>query len=105
MMAEEQQMPQIPTEFKYFDISAEEWMKRMTESLMIWFFTARLMIDSAYRFLTLVMVTLGLSSTEECPPLFGSMWDAYTLRNYWGYVLSFRLLLIPPWRRFLHFAY
>jgi hypothetical protein len=96
-MVEERQTSQLPTEFKYFGISLEEWRKRMTESVMTWFFTARLMIDSAYRLLTVVIVTLGLSSSEECPPLFGSMWDAYTLRNYWGYALSFCFLLVPWW--------
>lgn len=29
-------------------------------------------------------VTLGLSSPAECPPLYGSFSDAYTIRRFWG---------------------
>lgn len=31
-------------------------------------------------------VLLGLSSPADCPPLYGSFSEAYTIRRFWGYV-------------------
>lgn len=33
-----------------------------------------------------VAVLLGLSSPADCPPLYGSFSEAYTIRRFWGYV-------------------
>lgn len=33
-----------------------------------------------------VAVSLGLSSPADCPPLYGSFSEAYTIRRFWGYV-------------------
>ena len=41
-------------------------------------------IDSMYRVLSIVHVGFGLSNPEEWPPLFGSIWDAYSIGRFWG---------------------
>lgn len=40
-------------------------------------------------------VSLGLSSPDDCPPLYGSFSEAYTIRRFWGSVLlqNFSILL------------
>jgi hypothetical protein len=68
----------------FLDATAEQREARIAVSLMTWFIVARLIIDSVYRLLSLVFVGIRLSSPSNWPPFFGSMWDAYTLRNYWG---------------------
>lgn len=35
----------------------------------------------------IVAVSLGLSSPNDCPPLYGSFSEAYTIRRFWGLVL------------------
>lgn len=34
----------------------------------------------------IVAVLLGLCSPADCPPLYGSFSEAYTIRHFWGYV-------------------
>jgi hypothetical protein len=72
------------TEYAYFNATAEQWVFRVTSSIMSWFLGARAIIDCFYRIYSIVMVGTNLALTEEFPPHFGSMWDAYTIRNYWG---------------------
>lgn len=36
---------------------------------------------------TIVAVSFGLSSPDDCPPLYGSFSEAYTIRRFWGSVL------------------
>ncbi|KAJ5087450.1 hypothetical protein N7456_011066 [Penicillium angulare] len=62
----------------------EIWIKRLVLSLMAGFISTRILIDAHYRFSSLVFVGLGLDVPDNWPPLFGTMADAYTLRNYWG---------------------
>ena len=71
-------------ELLFFDATAEQRGSRIAVSLMTWYIVARLIIDSVYRLLSVVFVGSGVSSPQDWPPFFGSMWDAYTLRNYWG---------------------
>jgi hypothetical protein len=75
-------------EFKYWDISWQEWVNRLATSLFTTFLAARTLVDTAYRCGSLVAVALGFSLPAEWPPLFGSLRDAYTVRGYWGSVIS-----------------
>jgi hypothetical protein len=72
------------TEYKYFDATTEQWIMRVSSSVMSWFIGARVIIDCFYRIYSIAFVGTGLALPEEFPPHFGSMWDAYTIRNYWG---------------------
>lgn len=77
------------TQFLFWGATSEQWMARIKISLIGWFVVSRLLIDATYRICSIVAVVLGGSSPEVWPPFFGSMWDAYTIRGFWGYVLSF----------------
>ncbi|OAX78874.1 hypothetical protein ACJ72_06815, partial [Emergomyces africanus] len=82
---EESQMLYGPgSEFAYLSATKEQWIARISTSLVSNFIMSRMMIDSVSRLTSIIFVGLGLSSPSEWPPLFNSMWDAYTLRNYWG---------------------
>ncbi|PFH47757.1 hypothetical protein AMATHDRAFT_151394 [Amanita thiersii Skay4041] len=43
-------------------------------------------IDLPHRLLSIFSVATGLSDPEDCKPLFGSFFDAYSLTNIWGRV-------------------
>jgi len=43
-----------------------------------------LILDMEYRVFSLVGVSLGISKPRDWPDLFGSPWDAWTLRGLWG---------------------
>lgn len=43
----------------------------------------RLSFDIPYRIASIAAVACGVS-TVNFPPLFGSIWDVYSLRNFWG---------------------
>ncbi|KAF5130922.1 Acetyltransferase pyr8 [Metarhizium anisopliae] len=72
------------TRFDYREVRAVEWPRYVFMALFSWFVVARVLIDASYRAAALVAVGLGGSSPEDWPPLFGSMWMAFTLRNFWG---------------------
>lgn len=67
-----------------WSVSAEKWIERAITNIITWFIVARLILDYQYRFRSILCVGLGLDSPANCPPAFGSMADAYTIRNYWG---------------------
>jgi hypothetical protein len=71
-------------EFRYVDATPEEWMAKLFGSILNLFIVSRLSVDMMFRLQALVAVGFALSSPEDWPPSFGSMWDAYTLRNFWG---------------------
>lgn len=41
-------------------------------------------LDSTYRIFAIIAVSLGLSAPESNPPCFGSLADAYSVRQFWG---------------------
>lgn len=43
---------------------------------------------------SIISVATGMSKVEDWPPLFGSWFDAYTVRRFWGYVKLVLLCLI-----------
>jgi len=46
-----------------------------------------------YTIVSIIFVAAGLSEPRDCPHIFGSPLNAYTLRKCWGYVLTIYLLL------------
>jgi hypothetical protein len=72
------------TEYLYLNATAEQWGARVVSTLVGWFVVNRILLDTILRPLSLLSVGIGISSPSDWPPFFGSMWDAYTLRNYWG---------------------
>ncbi|KAJ5592818.1 hypothetical protein N7537_009722 [Penicillium hordei] len=65
-------------------VPLEQWAERIATHLSIWFVVNRLISDLAYRVLSILFVGIGLDSPADWPPAFGSMLDAFTLRNFWG---------------------
>lgn len=61
-----------------------QWAERIATHLSIWFVVNRLISDLAYRVLSIFFVGIGIDSPADWPPAFGSMADAFTLRNFWG---------------------
>ncbi|KAJ5922416.1 hypothetical protein N7516_010119 [Penicillium verrucosum] len=60
------------------------WAERIATYLSIWVVVNRLIGDLAYRVLSIFFVGIGLDSPADWPPAFGSLADAFTLRNFWG---------------------
>jgi hypothetical protein len=67
-----------------WSISPEKWIERGIQNLIIWFVVSRLVIDSHYRIVSIILVGVGLDVPDNCPPAFGRMADAYTIRKFWG---------------------
>jgi hypothetical protein len=61
-----------------------QWVERIITHLSIWFVVNRLISDLAYRVLSIFFVGIGLDLPSDWPPAFGTMTDAFTLRNFWG---------------------
>ncbi|KAJ9202660.1 putative toxin biosynthesis protein Tri7-like protein [Paecilomyces variotii] len=72
------------TEWLFWNASPEQWTRKFKTGVIGWFVIARLIIDSNHRLFSIVAVGLGGSPPELWPPFFGSMWDAYTIRGFWG---------------------
>lgn len=70
-------------EYIYLEATAEQWMGRFIVGVIAWAIPGRVTIDFTYRILSIVAVLSGFSSPEQWPPLFGSVWDAYTIRGFW----------------------
>ncbi|KAH7174891.1 acetyltransferase [Fusarium flagelliforme] len=71
-------------EYTYLDATGEQWMGRFIVGVVAWAIPGRVTIDFTYRILSIVAVLSGFSSPEQWPPLFGSIWDAYTIRGFWS---------------------
>lgn len=66
-------------------ITATELQTRVLAVLGYW--TIQYMIISVlYSMLSISAVALGLSVVNEWPPVFGSVVDSWSLRQFWGYV-------------------
>ncbi|KAJ5635100.1 uncharacterized protein N7484_008413 [Penicillium longicatenatum] len=74
---------EIFTELEW-NVPIDIWIQRITENLISWFLIARICLDCRYRMASIIVVGLGINSPQDWSPIFGSMSDAYTLRNYWG---------------------
>lgn len=69
-----------------WNLPMELWVELVITNLVVWLVAARTSISSLYRLSAIFCVATGLGSVSDFPPLFNSMSDAYTLRNFWGFV-------------------
>lgn len=73
----------IPFFTRLVDVSDTEILIRVASVLGYWF-VQYLIIQAAYYTLALPSVILGLTESKEWPPVFGSVGDSYSIRNFWG---------------------
>jgi hypothetical protein len=73
----------IGAEHVYLDATPEQWFIRVAYPILF-FAVSRIGIDVPQRFLSIVLVGIGIYSPSDFPPLFGSVWDAYSIRKFWG---------------------
>ncbi|KAK7956579.1 membrane bound O-acyl transferase family-domain-containing protein [Apiospora aurea] len=64
------------------DISAADVVFRVM-STAVFFINVALMVTMWYYLVCVVSVVLGLAGPENCPPFYGSLSNAYTLRGLW----------------------
>ena len=67
-----------------WDLTVEQWIDRAISNLIAWFIVARILIGFYCRIAAIFFVASGLRSPSDCPPMFSTMADSYTLRNFWG---------------------
>lgn len=60
------------------------WPLEAVSAIAQWFVIIPISFDFGERAFSCVMVGLGLFAPEFCPPLFGSITHAYTIRGFWG---------------------
>lgn len=70
-------------EFLYLSATPEQWAARVSVSIFSWLGPGRVTIDMAHRGVSVFSVLLGITQPEDWPPLFGNIWDAYTIRGCW----------------------
>ena len=75
--------PQKETLFKPSDLSMEDVIFRTIGTLSFWFSTAlfNLIVTNGA---TIISVLSGLSTPVDCPPLYGPIGEAYSIRQFWG---------------------
>jgi hypothetical protein len=85
----------VPTSFEFeWFVSKDQWIERITSNLIGWFVVGRILIDFNARVCAILSVALGTDSPTDAPPTFGNMADSYSLRNYWGLVYNFSLVVL-----------
>lgn len=67
------------------DWSLDDAIFRLGATVSYWFTTAVVVI-TANNFCAILAVMTGLGQPADCPPAFGSFWEAYSVRRFWGYV-------------------
>ncbi|KAJ6068824.1 hypothetical protein N7499_010711 [Penicillium canescens] len=68
---------------KWF-VPVDQWVERIISNVITWSVVARILIDLNARIFAILCVGLGLDTPADSPPTFGTMADAYSLRNFWG---------------------
>ena len=76
------------------EVTAEEMTFRVIETPMFLLGTMFGVI-MFYNLFCLLAVLSGISSPDECLPMFGSIRDACSLRKYWGYVRYMQFVDLP----------
>jgi hypothetical protein len=71
----------------YPRFSAQKWWVRPT--LLGHAVTVLSSLSTLYCVSSIVLATAGLSEPSQCPPLFGSFGEAYSVHYLWGCVYSF----------------
>jgi hypothetical protein len=74
----------VGTEYLFLSATAEQWGARISSTLMTWLIGGRVFMTCYYALVSLLSVILGLTSPKEWPPIFNSVSEAYSLRNFWG---------------------
>ena len=74
-------------------LAAFGWWRRT----VVWshIFTVYCALSGMYAIASIIFVASGLYEPRDCPHLFGSPLNAYTLRKWWGYVLTISFTLYP----------
>jgi hypothetical protein len=75
--------PQKETLFRFGRLSLEDLVFRIIGTLSFWLSIAIInlvLVNSP----TIVLVLTGMSSPTDCPPLYGPIREAYSLRRFWG---------------------
>ena len=74
-------------------LAAFGWWRRT----VVWshIFTVYCALSGMYAIASIIFVASGLYEPRDCPHLFGSPLNAYTLRKCWGYVLTISFTLYP----------
>jgi hypothetical protein len=67
-----------------WSLSVEQWIERLISNLVAGFVVSRILIDFHHRAFSIIVVGLGLDSPSNCPPLFGKVGDADTMRGFWA---------------------
>lgn len=71
-------------ELSHLETPAGPLSLQITIQMVASFFVTRLALDLIHRLMSMVTVGTYLSDPTDWPPMFGSIWDSYTLRLFWG---------------------
>lgn len=77
----------VPFFSRLGDVTVEEVVVKLVIAAVIWT-TSYCMIRMTYDMVSIVAVGLRLTGVNAWRPVFGSIWDMYTVRRFWG--------LVPP---------
>ena len=75
--------PQKETLFKLGSLPLEDVVFRIIGTVSFWFSTALINLVMANG-IAIFSVLTGLSTPSDCPPLYGSIWEAYSIRRFWA---------------------
>lgn len=73
----------VPVFSRLGDTTAAEVGFRVSQTAA-WMTCAVVGVYIPYAFVTIVLLATGLSNPASCPPVYGSLSDAYTIRGFWG---------------------
>lgn len=72
-------------EFTYSSLTREQSSARLLLGVIVWFVLARTILDITVRVFLLPLVASGILYPDSCPPTFGRIGSAYTIRRFWRY--------------------
>ena len=75
--------PQKETLFKIGSLSFDDVVFRTVGTVSFWFSTALINLIMTNT-VAILSVLAGLSLPADCPPLYGPIGEAYTIRQFWG---------------------
>ena len=75
------------------EISAEEATMRVVVTLAFWF-SVYCVLQAFYSFMAIIAVDARVTTLGVWPPLFGSVKDCYSIRQFWGFVTPRHIFLM-----------
>ncbi len=75
---------------RFGSLSTEDLVTRVLVTAVAWA-SIHCILQMFYCALAIVAVATGLTGVEEWPPMFGSVRECYSIRQFWGYVLFLQL--------------